>query len=94
MPTYCFTTALEMPAFLLELGRGDEVIMPSYTFVSTANAIAPPSMKCWAASAPAEPIREGVQSTEHANMDAEQADDRRPDQRLGRVETTCREQCQ
>ena len=32
------TAALEMAAILIELGPGDEVIMPSYTFVSTANA--------------------------------------------------------
>ena len=32
------TDALEMCALLLNLGPGDEVIMPSYTFVSTANA--------------------------------------------------------
>jgi dTDP-4-amino-4,6-dideoxygalactose transaminase len=32
------TAALEMSAVLAELGPGDEVIMPSYTFVSTANA--------------------------------------------------------
>lgn len=32
------TAALEMSAMLLDLGPGDEVIMPSYTFVSTANA--------------------------------------------------------
>ncbi len=32
------TAALEMSALLLELKPGDEVIMPSYTFVSTANA--------------------------------------------------------
>lgn len=32
------THALEMMAILLELKEGDEVIMPSYTFVSTANA--------------------------------------------------------
>lgn len=34
------TSALEIAAILLELGPGDEVIVPSYTFVSTANAIA------------------------------------------------------
>ncbi|WP_099159770.1 dTDP-4-amino-4,6-dideoxygalactose transaminase [Virgibacillus ndiopensis] len=34
------TAALEMTALLTELGKGDEVIMPSYTFVSTANAFA------------------------------------------------------
>ncbi len=32
------THALEMAALLLEVGPGDEVIMPSFTFVSTANA--------------------------------------------------------
>lgn len=33
------TAALEMATTLCELGPGDEVILPSYTFVSTANAI-------------------------------------------------------
>lgn len=32
------TAALEMTALLTEVGPGDEVILPSYTFVSTANA--------------------------------------------------------
>ncbi|PIJ50771.1 dTDP-4-amino-4,6-dideoxygalactose transaminase [Erwinia sp. OLTSP20] len=32
------TASLEMAAMLLELQPGDEVIMPSFTFVSTANA--------------------------------------------------------
>lgn len=32
------TAALEMSALLMELKPGDEIIMPSYTFVSTANA--------------------------------------------------------
>lgn len=32
------TQALEMAALLLDIQLGDEVIMPSYTFVSTANA--------------------------------------------------------
>lgn len=32
------TTALEMAAILCDIQPGDEVIMPSYTFVSTANA--------------------------------------------------------
>ncbi|HEX2096180.1 MAG TPA: dTDP-4-amino-4,6-dideoxygalactose transaminase [Solirubrobacterales bacterium] len=32
------TAALEIAAILAEIGPGDEVIMPSYTFVSTANA--------------------------------------------------------
>ncbi len=33
------TASLEMCAFLANLKPGDEVIMPSYTFVSTANAV-------------------------------------------------------
>ena len=37
LTTSC-TDALEMAAILLDLEEGDEVIMPSYTFVSTANA--------------------------------------------------------
>lgn len=37
LTTSC-TDALEMAALLLDLKEGDEVIMPSYTFVSTANA--------------------------------------------------------
>jgi dTDP-4-amino-4,6-dideoxygalactose transaminase len=37
--THSCTAALEMAAHLFDLGRGDEVIMPSYTFVSTANAV-------------------------------------------------------
>lgn len=36
--THSCTAALEMCALLLNIGPGDEVIMPSYTFVSTANA--------------------------------------------------------
>lgn len=32
------TAALEMAAILIDIKSGDEVIMPSYTFVSTANA--------------------------------------------------------
>lgn len=39
LTTSC-TSALEMAALLLDLQPGDEVIMPSYTFVSTANAFA------------------------------------------------------
>ncbi|MEL7298111.1 MAG: aminotransferase class I/II-fold pyridoxal phosphate-dependent enzyme, partial [Pseudomonadota bacterium] len=34
------TAALEMSALLLDIQPGDEVILPSYTFVSTANAFA------------------------------------------------------
>lgn len=36
--THSCTAALEMAALLLDIRPGDEVIMPSYTFVSTANA--------------------------------------------------------
>lgn len=37
LTTSC-TDALEMAAILIEVKEGDEIIMPSYTFVSTANA--------------------------------------------------------
>ena len=37
LTTSC-TDALEMAAILLDIAPGDEVILPSYTFVSTANA--------------------------------------------------------
>ncbi len=36
--TQSCTTALEMSALLINIKQGDEVIMPSFTFVSTANA--------------------------------------------------------
>ncbi|MFE2008523.1 dTDP-4-amino-4,6-dideoxygalactose transaminase [Pseudomonas guariconensis] len=36
--THSCTAALEMSALLLNIKPGDEIIMPSYTFVSTANA--------------------------------------------------------
>jgi len=36
--THSCTAALELAALLLDIKPGDEVIMPSYTFVSTANA--------------------------------------------------------
>lgn len=36
--THSCTAALEMAALLLDIKPGDEIIMPSYTFVSTANA--------------------------------------------------------
>lgn len=36
--THSCTAALEMAALLLDTEPGDEIIMPSYTFVSTANA--------------------------------------------------------
>lgn len=38
--THSCTAALEMSALLLNIQPGDEVILPSYTFVSTANAFA------------------------------------------------------
>ncbi|MBI1778514.1 MAG: dTDP-4-amino-4,6-dideoxygalactose transaminase [Proteobacteria bacterium] len=37
LTTSC-TSALELSALLLDIGPGDEVILPSFTFVSTANA--------------------------------------------------------
>lgn len=39
LTTSC-TDALEMTALLLDIGPGDEVIIPSFTFVSSANAFA------------------------------------------------------
>ena len=36
--THSCTAALEMAAILVDIAPGDEVIMPSFTFVSTANA--------------------------------------------------------
>lgn len=36
--THSCTASLEMAALLLDIQPGDEIIMPSYTFVSTANA--------------------------------------------------------
>jgi dTDP-4-amino-4,6-dideoxygalactose transaminase len=43
LTTSC-THALEMSARLLDIQQGDEVIVPSFTFVSTANAF----ILCWA----------------------------------------------
>ena len=37
--THSCTSALEMAAILIGIEPGDEVIMPSFTFVSTANAV-------------------------------------------------------
>lgn len=45
MTTSC-TAALEMAAILLDIQPDDEVIMPSYTFVSTANAFVLRGAKC------------------------------------------------
>jgi dTDP-4-amino-4,6-dideoxygalactose transaminase len=36
--THSCTSALDLAALLLDIRTGDEIIMPSYTFVSTANA--------------------------------------------------------
>lgn len=36
--THSCTAALEMAAILIDIKAGDEIIMPSFTFVSTANA--------------------------------------------------------
>ena len=36
--THSCTAALEMASLVCDIGQGDEVIMPSFTFVSTANA--------------------------------------------------------
>jgi dTDP-4-amino-4,6-dideoxygalactose transaminase len=36
--THSCTAALDMAAILADIGPGDEVVMPSFTFVSTANA--------------------------------------------------------
>jgi len=36
--THSCTAALELIALLMDIGPGDEIIMPSFTFVSTANA--------------------------------------------------------
>lgn len=38
--THSATGALEMTALLMNIQKGDEVILPSFTFVSTANAFA------------------------------------------------------
>lgn len=45
LTTSC-THALEMAAFLCDIKPGDEVIMPSFTFVSTADAFALRGAKC------------------------------------------------
>src|SRR4051812_41059094 len=38
--THSCTAALEMAAIFCDVAPGDEIVMPSYTFVSTANAFA------------------------------------------------------
>lgn len=55
LTTSC-TDALEMAAILLDIKEGDEVIMPSFTFVSTANAFVLRGAKIvFADSSPEEP---------------------------------------
>lgn len=56
------THALEMAALLLDIGPGDEVLLPSFTFVSTANAFALRG---------ARPVFVDVDAT--GNLDVEQA---------------------
>ena len=38
--THSATAALELSALLTNVGAGDEVVMPAFTFVSCANAVA------------------------------------------------------
>lgn len=40
LPTHSCTAALEMAALLLDVGPGDDVLVPSFTFVTTASAFA------------------------------------------------------
>ncbi len=55
------TDALEMAAILVNIREGDEVIMPAYTFVSTANAFVLRGAKIVFADS----------QTEHPNIDAQ-----------------------
>ncbi len=61
LTTSC-TDALEMSAILIQLKEGDEVILPSYTFVSTANAFVLRGAKLVFADS----------NTDNPNMDAQQ----------------------
>src|SRR6478752_9446034 len=61
LTTSC-TDALEMAAILLDISPGDEVIVPSFTFVSTANAFVLRGAKIVFADS----------SNEDPNIDAEQ----------------------
>jgi dTDP-4-amino-4,6-dideoxygalactose transaminase len=63
MLTTSCTDALEMAALLLDIGAGDEVIIPSYTFVSTANAFALRGAKIVFADS----------SADHPNIDVQHA---------------------
>lgn len=60
MLTSSCTDALEMAAILINIQEGDEVIMPSFTFVSTANAFIMRGAKIVFADS----------SVEHPNIDA------------------------
>lgn len=60
MLTSSCTDALEMAAILINIQEGDEVIMPSFTFVSTANAFIMRGAKIVFADS----------SAEHPNIDA------------------------
>jgi dTDP-4-amino-4,6-dideoxygalactose transaminase len=62
MLTTSCTDALEMAAILIDVREGDEVIMPSFTFVSTANAFCLRKAKIVFADS----------SENHPNMDANQ----------------------
>lgn len=64
LTTSC-TDALEMSALLLNIGPGDEVILPSFTFASTANAFALRGAKLVFADS----------SPENPNIDSESIDD-------------------
>ena len=57
--THSCTAALEMAAMLAGLGPGDEVILPSFTFVSTANAfVLRGARRCsWTSAGHAQPRR-------------------------------------
>lgn len=47
--THSCTAALEMSALLLDIKPGDEILMPSYTFVSTASefSLGSPDTNFW-----------------------------------------------
>jgi len=61
LTTSC-TDALEMAAILCDIAAGDEVIVPSYTFVSTANAFVLRGAKiCFADSGPDHPNMDPLQ---------------------------------
>ena len=63
------THALEMAALLLDIKPGDEVIVPSFTFVSTVNAFVLRGAKpvfCRRSPRHAEPRRDEARSADHA----------------------------